>query len=280
MLVDGDHPTLSISRQCELLGLSRSGYYYSPRGINERDLAIMRLIDEEYTRHPFYGSRRMRDWLRDQEYPVCRDHVRRLMRLMGIEAIYPKRRLSIPDKEHRIYPYLLNDITISRPDQVWAVDITYIRLFEGFCYLVAIMDWYSRYVVSWELSLSLETEFCLEALEQALSIGKPEIFNSDQGSQFTSLEFTGMLKDAEIRISMDGKGRVFDNIMIERLWRTVKYEEVFLNDYDDFWVAHESLGKYFPFYNEERRHQKLMGARPIEVYSGLRTIKGAGLCAY
>ena len=209
----------------------------------------MRLIDEEYTRHPFYGSRRMRDWLRDQGYPICRDHVRRLMRLMGIEAIYPKKRLSLPDKEHRIYPYLLNDIKITRPDQVWAVDITYIRLFEGFCYLVAIMDWYSRYVVSWELSLSLGAGFCLEALEQALLTSKPEIFNSDQGSQFTSLEFTTLLKDSGIRISMDGTGRVFDNIMIERLWRTVKYEEVYLKDYHYFWMAQECLGEYFSFYN-------------------------------
>lgn len=276
MLIERDHPTLSITRQCELLGLSRPGYYYSPQGISERDLTIMRLIDEEYTRHPFYGSRRMRDWIRDQGYPICRDHVRRLMRLMGIEAIYPRRRLSIPNKEHRIYPYLLNDLKITRPNQVWAIDITYIRLFEGFCYLVAIMDWYSRYVISWELSLSMETEFCLEALERALSIATPEIFNSDQGSQFTSDEFTAMLKDSGIQISMDGKGRVFDNIMIERLWRSVKYEEVYLKDYEDFWVAQESLGVYFPFYNEERRHQNLKKARPLEVYKGLRTMQEVG----
>jgi putative transposase len=275
MLIDRDHPTLSITRQCELLGLSRSGYYYRPQGLSELDLALMHLIDEEYTRHPFYGSRRMRDWLRDQGYPVCRDHVRRLMRLMGIEAIHPKRRLSIPDKEHRIYPYLLNDIKISRPDQVWAVDITYIRLYEGFCYLVAIMDWYSRYVVSWELSLSLDVGFCLEALEQALSIAKPEIFNSDQGSQFTSLAFTTLLEDSGIRISMDGTGRVFDNIMIERLWRSVKYEEVYLKDYHDFWIAQESLGEYFTFYNVERRHQGLQGVPPFEVYRGGRKIEAA-----
>jgi len=276
MLIDRDHPTLSISRQCELLGLSRSGYYFRPQGISELDLAIMHLIDEEYTRHPFYGSRRMRDWLEDQGNPICRDHVRRLMRLMGIEAIYPKRRLSIPDKQHRIYPYLLKDIRISRPDQVWAVDITYIRLFEGFCYLVAIMDWYSRYVVSWELSLSMETGFCLEALERALCIAKPEIFNSDQGSQFTSIEFTAQLRDAGIRISMDGTGRVFDNIMIERLWRSVKYEEVYLKDYADFWVAHESLGDYFTFYNVERRHQGLQRVTPLDVYRGGARIVQAG----
>ncbi len=275
MLVDRNYPRLSITRQCELLGLSRPGYYYSPQGISERDLSIMHLIDEEYTRHPFYGSRRMCDWIRDQGYPICRDHIRRLMRLMGIEAIYPKRRLSIPDKEHRVYPYLLKDIKIIRPDQAWAVDITYIRLFEGFCYLVAIMDWYSRYVVSWELSLSLETGFCLDALEQALSNAKPEMFNSDQGSQFTSLEFTGMLKDSGIQISMDGKGRVFDNIMIERLWRSVKYEEVYLKDYEDFWVAHESLAAYFTFYNIERRHQALQRATPLDAYRGGAIIETA-----
>lgn len=276
MLIDRDHPSLSISRQCELLGLSRSGYYYRPQDISERDLAIMRLIDEEYTRHPFLGSRRMRDWLRDQRYPICRDHVRRLMRLMGIEAIYPKRRLSIPDKEHRIYPYLLKDLSITQPDQVWAVDITYIRLYEGFCYLVAILDWYSRYVVSWELSMSLEVGFCIEALKQALALAKPEIFNSDQGSQFTSLEFTRLLEEAGIRISMDGAGRVFDNIMIERLWRSVKYEEVYLKEYNDFWIAQESLGEYFTFYNVERRHQGLQGLTPQDVYRGGARLVSAG----
>jgi putative transposase len=276
MLVDKSYPTLSIAHQCDLLGLSRSGYYYCPKGLSEEDLLYMRLIDEEYTRHPFYGSRRLRDWLRDQGHTICRDHVRRLMRLMGIEAIHPKRKLSIPDKEHRIYPYLLNNLSIKRPNQVWAVDITYIRLFEGFCYLVAIMDWYSRYVLSWELSLSLETGFCIEALDKALCMAKPEIFNSDQGSQFTSYEFTDRLKDSGIRISMDGQGRVFDNIMIERLWRSVKYEEVYLKDYEDFWVAQESLAKYFAFYNVERRHQSLNRAKPIEVYDGLRKLEEAG----
>ena len=276
MLIDKEHPKLSIARQCELLGLSRSGYYYRPQEIRECDLAIMRLIDEEYTRHPFYGSRRMRDWLKNQGYPICRDHVRRLMRLMGIQAIYPKQRLSIPDKEHRIYPYLLKDLTISRPDQVWAVDITYIRLFQGFCYLVAIMDWYSRYVVSWELSLSLEVGFCLDALEQALSLSKPEIFNSDQGSQFTSQDFTTLLEEAGIRISMDGVGRVFDNIMIERLWRSVKYEEVYLKDYQDFWTATESLGEYFAFYNTARPHQGLQGVTPLDVYQGKARLDATG----
>jgi len=275
MLVERDHPNLSITRQCNLLGLSRPGYYYSPQGISERDLTIMRLIDKEYTRHPFYGSRRMRDWIRDQGYIICRDHVRRLMRLMGIEAIYPKRRLSIPNKEHHVYPYLLNKLPITRPDQVWTIDITYIRLIKGFAYLVAIMDWYSRYVISWELSVSMDVEFCLEALANALSLGTPEIFNSDQGSQFTSEDFIKALESAEIQISMDGKGRVFDNIMIERLWRSVKYEEVYLKDYENVIVARKSLEEYFPFYNTERRHQSLNGATPREIYKCLRKIEGA-----
>jgi len=276
MLVDSHHSTLSITRQCELLGLSRAGYYYSHQGISEQDLAIMSLIDEEYTRHPFYGSRRMRDWVRDQGHPICRDHVRRLMRFMGIEAIYPKRRLSISDKEHRVYPYLLNGLSITHPDQVWAIDITYIRLLKGFAYLVAIMDWYSRYVLSWELSVNMDVEFCLDALDHSLSIGTPEIFNSDQGSQFTSNDFTKALQKAEIQISMDGKGRVFDNIMIERLWRSVKYEEVYLKDYENVLVGRKSLKSYFSFYNTERRHQSLNGARPIEIYKGLRSIEEAG----
>ena len=269
MLIEKDHPEISIKQQCSLLGLCRSGYYYSPQGLSEKDLVLMRLIDEQYTRCPFYGSRRMRDWLRDQGHAVGRDHVRRLMRLMGIEAIYPKRRTTIPDREHRVYPYLLKGLSIDRPNQVWAVDITYIRLLKGFCYLVAIMDWFSRYVLSWELSVSLEVDFCLDALDEALLLGKPEIFNSDQGSQFTSKDFTDRLKDAGIQISMDGKGRVFDNIMIERLWRSVKYEEVYLRDYENVLVARESLRKYFIFYNELRRHQGLKGLTPLEAYKGL-----------
>jgi putative transposase len=268
MAVERDHPAISIHRQCELLGLPRSSYYYSSQGVSELDLSVMHLIDEQYTRCPFYGSRRMRDWLCDQGHHVGRDHVRRLMRLMGIRAIYPKRWLSMPGEGHHAYPYLLGGIDITYPDQVWAVDITYIRLMRGFAYLVAVMDWYSRYVVSWELSLSLDVGFCLEAMERALATARPEIVNSDQGSQFTSEEFTGVLKKAGIRISMDGKGRVFDNIMIERLWRSVKYEEVYLKEYEDLFVAMKSLGSYFLFYNKERRHQGLKGLTPQEVYRG------------
>lgn len=259
---------LSIARQCDLIGLNRSSYYYEPLSENPYNLELMRLIDEQYIRRPYYGSRRMRDWLYNEHgIMVCRDRVRRLMRLMGIEAIYPKPRLSIKNKENRIYPYLLRDISIDHPDQVWATDITYIRLRRGFAYLVAIMDWYSRYVLSWELSLTLETDFCLMALNRALKNTVPEIFNTDQGSQFTSQAFTGRLEESGIRISMDGRGRTFDNIMIERLWRSLKYEEVYLKDYENVMDARKGLAEYFLFYNNERPHQSLGSRPPVEIYS-------------
>jgi len=263
---------LSINQQCALLGLARSSYYYEHQPESAYNLGLMRLIDKQYMRRPFYGSRRMKDCLRMQGHGVCRDRVRRLMRLMGIEAIYPKPRLSIKEKEHRIYPYLLRDLTIDHADQVWAADITYIRLRRGFAYLVAIMDWYSRYVVSWELSLTLETDFCVSALNYALTGRAPEIFNTDQGSQFTSEVFTDRLKEAGIQISMDGRGRTFDNIMIERLWRSVKYEEVYLKDYEDFIDVRKGLSAYFLFYNNERPHQSLGSRPPVEVYSGKRCV--------
>jgi putative transposase len=263
---------LSVYQQCELLGLARSSYYYEPQPEGEYNLQLMRLIDEQYLRRPFYGSRRMREWLKSQGHRVCRDRVRRLMRLMGIEAIYPKPRLSIKDKEHRIYPYLLRELTIDHADQVWTADITYIRLRRGFAYLIAIMDWYSRYVISWELSLTLETDFCVSALNQALNGRAPEFFNTDQGSQFTSEVFTDKLKKAGIRISMDGRGRIFDNIMIERLWRSVKYEEVYLKDYEDFIDARNGLSAYFLFYNHERPHQSLDFRPPVEIYTGVPRI--------
>lgn len=259
---------LSVNRQCELLGLTRSSYYYQSQGEGEYNLKLMRLLDEQYTSRPFYGSRRMRACLQRQGYPVSRERVRRLMRLLGLEAIYPKRRLSLVNKEHRKYPYLLNGLKIGRPDQVWATDITYIRLRRGFAYLVAVIDWFSRYVLSWELSLTLEVDFCLAALNKALKHARPEIFNSDQGSQFTSDAFTGSLHEAGVDISMDGRGRVFDNIMVERLWRSVKYEEVYLKDYGTPLEARENLGKYFVFYNDERPHQSLDYATPREVYLG------------
>jgi len=268
MLIEPHHERLPIYRQCELLGLSRAGYYYRPTATSAEDFLLMRLLDEQYTARPFYGSRRMTVELRKLGRAVNRKRVQRLMRLMGIEAIYPKPRLSAPGEEQRVYPYLLRDLAIERPNQVWCTDITYIRLRQGFIYLTAIMDWYSRYVLAWELSNTLETSFCLEALERALSNSRCDIFNSDQGSQFTSREFTCKLEAAEIRISMDGRGRAFDNIFIERLWRSVKYEEVYLKDYGGVGEAKSSLGKYFNFYNEARPHQALAYRTPAEVYRG------------
>jgi len=248
------------------LGLSRSSYYDSSSGCSERDLRQMRLIDEEYTRHPFRGSRRMRDYLKDQGERVCRDRVRRLMRLLGLEAIYPKKRLSVGNQEHRKYPYLLRGLRIERPNHVWCSDITYVRLAGGFVYLTAVMDWGSRLVLSWELSITLDSEFCVRALDRALEGSRPVIFNTDQGSQYTSCEFTDRLQAAEIEISMNGRGRAIDNIMVERLWRSVKYEEVYLKDYGSVGECREELRKYFHFYNEERRHQGLGGRTPREVY--------------
>lgn len=259
VLVDPSHAEIAIVRQCELLGISRSSYYYRPVGVSAHDLECMRIMDEVFKKRPYFGSRRLQDELRHQGIPIGRDHVRRLMRLMGIAAIYPKNRLSLRDKAHRVYPYLLRDLAIVRPDQVWCSDITYIRLKHGFAYLVAVMDWFSRYVLSWELSMSLDSGFCVSALKEALALRTPEIFNTDQGSQYTSEAFTEVLKAAGARISMDGRGRAFDNIMIERLWRTVKYEEVYLKDYEHFFAARESLWEYFNFYNEERRHSGMGG---------------------
>ena len=264
--VQPGHEALSVARQCALLGISRSGFYYRPVGISDEDLACMRIMDEVFTKRPYFGSRRLRDALSDRGHPMGRDHVRRLMRLMGLEAIYPKRRLSLRNGTHRVYPYLLRGLAISRPDQVWCSDITYIRLRGGFAYLVAVMDWFSRYVLSWELSMSLESGFCVSALKAALVGSRPAIFNSDQGCQYTSEAFTEVLLDAGVRISMDGRGRVFDNIMIERLWRTVKYEEVYLKDYAHLFAARESLSEYIGFYNEERRHSGLAGETPSAVY--------------
>ena len=255
-----------MNRQCELLGLARSSLYYRPAGQSELNLALMRLIDEQFTRRPIYGVPRMTAWLRGQGHGVHPKRVRRLMRLMGLEAIYPKPRLSRPADGHRRYPYLLRGLAIERPDQVWATDITYVRMARGFVYLVAIMDWASRYVLAWEVSITLETAFCLEALERALGRGRPEMFNSDQGSQFTSEAFTRRLETAGVAISMDGRGRCFDNIFVERLWRSVKYEEVYLHDYRDVWEAIERLGAYFVFYNEERPHQALGWRTPAQAY--------------
>jgi putative transposase len=266
--VDWEHPDISIRRQCELLGVNRSGLYYQPRGESEQNLMLMRLIDEEYTRHPFYGSRRMQKWLCGRGHEVGRNRVRRLMRLMGIEAVYPKPKLSQPGEEHRIYPYLLKGVEVTRINQVWSTDITYIRMAEGFVYLVAVVDWHSRFVLSWALSLTMELDFCLEALRRALRHGRPEIFNSDQGSQFTSGKFTGELKAHGISISMDGRGRCFDNIFIERLWRSLKHEEVYLRDYEIVPEARTGIGNWFRFYNHERPHQSLGYRTPAGLYLG------------
>jgi putative transposase len=228
----------------------------------------MNLLDEQYTKMPFYGVEKMTEWLRRQGFPVNPKRIRRLLRLMGLEAIYPKKRLSIPSENYKKYPYLLRDLAIERPDHVWCADITYIRMLHGFLYLVAVMDWYSRYVLAWELSNSLDKQFCLDALDKALAISQPEIFNSDQGAQFTSGEFTGRLETVGVRISMDGRGRVFDNIFIERLWRSVKYEEVYTKSYESVRDAHDNLARYFRLYNSERLHESLGYRTPHEVYFG------------
>jgi len=256
-----------VSRQCELIGLSRATFYYEPVEESAENLRLMRLIDEQFTRTPFYGVRKMTAWLREEKkFEVNLKRVRRLMRLMGLEAIYQKPRLSLPAPGHQIYPYLLRNVKIERVNQVWSTDITYIRLQGGFVYLVAIIDWYSRYVLSWEVSTTMDSDFCISALKRALHRGKPETFNSDQGSQFTSNAFTGILKEHGISISMDGRGRALDNIFVERLWRSVKYEEVYLHDYDSVQQAIAGLGNYFEFYNTERLHQSLDYKTPEAVY--------------
>ena len=267
-MIELGHIEIPIYRQCELLGLSRAGYYYQPQGESPLNLHLMSLIDEQYTRMPFYGVEKMTAWLIRQGFEVNPKRVRRLMRLMGLEAIYPKRNLSIASAEHKKYPYLLRDVLVERPDQVWGTDITYIRMAQGFLYLVAIMDWYSRYVLAWRLSNTLDTQFCMDALDVTLAISQPEISNSDQGSQFTSKEFTGRLQQSGVSISMDGRGRVFDNIFVERLWRSVKYEEVYIHNYESVSDAASSLAKYFQLYNRERLHESLGYRTPHEVYFG------------
>jgi putative transposase len=266
--IESGHKKIPIYRQCELLGLNRSSLYYKACGETAYNEQLMKLIDEQYIETPFYGIDKMTAWLRRQGHCVNHKRVRRLMRQMGLEAVYPRRKrsLSVPDKQHTIYPYLLKDIQITGPDQVWSADITYIRMYRGWIYLVAIMDWFSRYVLSWEVSVTLESEFCVEALRRALRFGRPEVFNTDQGSQFTSYDFTRVLLEAGVQVSMDGKGRAFDNIFVERLWRTVKVEEVYLRDYQTVTEAAYNLDRYFEFYNTNRLHQALGYCSPAEVY--------------
>ena len=260
-------PPQSVSRQCRLLGVSRSTLYYRPLGESAATLELMRRIDELYLKYPFYGSRQMVRHLAREGVAVGRHRVRRLMRLLGLEAIYRKPRTSVANPEHRVYPYLLRGLTIERPNQVWCADITYIPVQGGFLYLVAIMDWASRRVLAWRLSNTMDTEFCLAALAEALeSYGIPEIFNTDQGSQFTSIAFTGLLETAGIRCSMDGRGRCMDNVFIERLWRSLKYEAVYLHDLEDGFVAQRVIAQWIGFYNEQRPHSALAGRTPAEAY--------------
>jgi putative transposase len=265
-----DHTdVLPVTRQCQLLNLNRSSVYYQPKEISDEDLRLMRRIDEMHLKRPFYGSRRIRDWLQDEGFGVNRKRVQRLMRQMGITALYPKAHTSRPGKGHKIYPYLLRGLEIDRPNQVWAADICYVPMARGFVYVVAIMDWHSRKVLSWRVSNTMDADFCVEALEEAISrYGTPEIFNTDQGAQFTSEVFTGTLKAAGIRISMDGKGRWVDNVFVERLWRSLKYEEVYLKAYETVAQARQEMGNYFRFYNRERRHQGLDRQTPDQVYEG------------
>lgn len=265
-LIEAGDKRISIVRQCELLGLNRSSLYYQKSDQSDEDCQLLRLIDEEYTRHPFYGYRKMTQYLQRFGFEVNHKRVWRLMKKSGLAAVYPKPNLSKPNKEHLHFPYLLKELEIKRANQVWATDITYIRMRDGFIYLLAIMDWYSRFVIDIEISNSLETSGFVGCLKRAIEHGKPEIFNSDQGSQFTAVEWLKVLQGRGIAISMDGRGRCFDNIMVERLWRSVKYEEVYLKDYRDVWEAEDGLHNYFSFYNYERPHQSLKYQTPAEVY--------------
>jgi putative transposase len=266
MQIEGDHPELTVTRQCELLGLARSSRYYAALPTDASDEVLMRLLDRQYTATPFYGVRRMTAFLRREGQPINPKRVRRLLRLMGLEAIYPRPRTSVKSPENKVYPYLLADLVIDQVDQVWCADITYLPMRRGWLYLVAVMDWFSRCVLAWEASVTLDASFCVEALTRALELGTPGIFNTDQGSQFSSAGFTGLLQEAGIAISMDGRGRAFDNIFIERLWRSVKYEEVYLRDYQTPAEAQLSLRRYFKFYNHQRPHQALDYRTPAEVY--------------
>ena len=266
-MVDLQHTKLSVVQQCRLLNVARSNIYYRPVPASDEDLSLMRLIDEQYLRTPYYGTRKMVAWFRRQGRVVNRKRVQRLMQLMGIEAIYPKPNTSKKHPENKVYPYLLRDLNVDRVNQVWCTDITYIPMAKGFVYLVVVMDWKSRCVLSWRLSNTMDADFCVEALEAALArYGRPEIFNSDQGSQFTSADFTGVLKREGVAISMDGKGRFLDNIFVERLWRSLKYEEVFTKAYATVREARNGIGQYLVHYNTERPHQALDYKTPREVF--------------
>ena len=269
-MIDRGHCELSVVRQCELLDISRSSVYYSPVQLDEYELELMRLIDKQYLLTPFYGSRKMAAWLRGQGHHVNRKRLQRLMRLMGIEAIYRRPRTTRPDSGHKVYPYLLRGLQIDKVNQVWATDITYIPMSRGFMYLVCVMDWNSRYVLSWRLSNTLEADFCVDALEEALNSDVPGIFNTDQGSQFTSEAFTSVLLNRGVQISMDSAGSYMDNVFVERLWRSVKYEEVYLKAYESVAEARAGIGAYLRFYNSERPHQALDYRTPAQVFEAGR----------
>jgi len=274
-MIDRTHK-LSVTKQCRLLALNRSTAYYKPVGESEENLAIMRELDELYIDRPTRGSRTMKDALEDRGIFVGRERIRRLMRLMGLMAIYPRKRTTIPEKGHKIYAYLLRKLKIVRPRQVYAADITYIPMAKGFVYLVAVIDWYSRKVLSWRLSNTMEASFCVEAVEEAIAVhGAPEIFNTDQGSQFTSEAFTDVLKKHNVKISMDGKGRWMDNVFVERLWWSLKYEEVYLKAYESVAEARRSIGEYFRYFNEERRHSSLGRRTPDDVFYDTNTLQEA-----
>lgn len=267
-MINPKDKNLSLRDQCRLLDLNRSSLYYRPALISAEEQDLMNHLDEIFTMYPFYGSRRLMVSLKAEGYDVGRDHVRTLMRKMGLEAIYPRMNLSKRNQAHKIYPYLLRDLVITRAGQVWSTDITYIRLVKGFMYLVAVIDWYSRYVLSWQLSNTLETDFCVEALKDALVFGTPDIFNTDQGCQFTSQDFTGVLQGRDIQISMDGRGRALDNVFVERLWRSLKYEDIYLKEYRDIPELRTGLKSYFTFYNTVRPHQSLDYQTPWQVHYG------------
>ena len=266
MLIEPDHPDLSVARQCALLDLPRASYYFTPAGESAENLALMRLIDVQYLKTPFFGSRQMTAWLRRQGHAVNRKRVQRLMRVMGLQGAVPGPHTSRPHPEHVVYPYLIGHMQLTHSNLVWATDITYVPMPVGFLYLVAIIDWYSRYVLAWRLSNTLDTGFCLDALDAALADQQPCVFNTDQGAQFTSSEFTGRLKAQQIVISMDGRGRALDNVFIERLWRTLKYEDIYLRDYQSVPELHQGLTDYLRFYNHQRPHSALGGKTPAEVH--------------
>ena len=269
LLVEREGSPLSISRQCALLDVARPSVYYTPNmSESEENLRLMELIDTCYTARPFLGVPRITTWLKERGHRVNHKRVARLMRVMGLQATLPGPHTSVPHPEHVKYPYLLRELAVEAPDEVWCSDITYIPMARGFMFLVAVMDCYSRYVIAWDLSNTMEADFCVDALRKSLSHGKPGIFNTDQGSQFTSEDFTGVLKDHDVRISMDGRGRALDNVFMERLWRTVKYEDVYLHAYDDGHALYNGLERYFAYYNEERCHSSLNNRTPACCYQG------------